>query len=140
VTRKIGQVEKDFRPDFPQPVKTPFNELRRLWFEGICHQHDTKNKKGDCTMRTLILVVSIVAFSTMGFYVVAQAGETSATMEKAKGETKALVEEGKGQAKGAVEDVKGNKMSAEAERAKGKAKAEVERGKGKANEMKEKAK
>ena len=80
------------------------------------------NMKGDWTMRTLTLALGIAILSTMGFLVGAQAGETTATMEKMKGETKALVEEGKGQTKGAVEDVKGNKMSAEAERAKGKAK------------------
>ena len=70
-------------------------------------------------MRTLPLAAGIAILSTMGFFSVAYAGETSATMEKAKGETKALVEEGKGQTKGAVEDVKGNKTSAEVERAKG---------------------
>jgi hypothetical protein len=64
-------------------------------------------------MRKLILVAGIVAFSMMGLFVSAQAGETSATMEKAKGEAKALTEEGKGQVKGAVEDVKGNKTSAD---------------------------
>ena len=73
-------------------------------------------------MRKLTLALGIAILSTMGFLVGAQAGETTATMEKMKGETKALVEEGKGQTKGAVEDVKGNKMSAEAERAKGKVK------------------
>jgi hypothetical protein len=64
-------------------------------------------------MRKLIFIASIVAFSTMGFSVATQAGETSATMEKAMGEAKALTEEGKGQVKGAVEDVKGKKTSAD---------------------------
>src|SRR5215467_8822944 len=94
--------------------------------------------KGEQTMRPLMLAVAV--FMGMAFSSASFAGETSATMEKAKGEAKAMGEEVKGQTKGAVEDVKGNKTTAEMERAKGNVKAEEERAKGKANAMVEKTK